>query len=297
VTVFGFIAAKKTEHSVKTMCRVLEVSRSGYHAWARREPSSRALEDERLTGRIREIHRENRKVYGSPRIHAELRMADGVRVGRKRVERLMRQAGISGMVRRRRGRTTISVPGVRVCEDLVDRAFLASAPNQLWVADITYLRTWEGWLYLVAVQDVFSRRIVGWSMADHMRTELVTDALQMALAHRRPDPGLIWHSDQGSQFVSLAFGQQARAAGIAQSMGSRGDCYDNAVAESFFATLKKELVHGRSWPSKADLRSEVFEYIEAFYNRRRRHSTLGFLSPAQFETITHHHHLEQLQTA
>jgi putative transposase len=297
VTVFGFIAAKKTEHSVKTMCRVLEVSRSGYHAWARREPSSRALEDERLTGRIREIHRENRKVYGSPRIHAELRMADGVRVGRKRVERLMRQAGISGMVRRRRGRTTIGVPGVRVCEDLVDRAFLASAPNRLWVADITYLRSWEGWLYLVAVQDVFSRRIVGWSMADHMRTELVTDALQMALAHRRPDPGLIWHSDQGSQFVSLAFGQQARAAGIAQSMGSRGDCYDNAVAESFFATLKKELVHRRSWPSKADLRSEVFEYIEAFYNRRRRHSTLGFLSPAQFETITHHHHLEQLQTA
>jgi putative transposase len=297
VTVFGFIAAKKTEHSVKTMCRVLEVSRSGYHAWARREPSSRALEDERLTGRIREIHRENRKVYGSPRIHAELRMADGVRVGRKRVERLMRQAAITGMIARKRGRTTIRVPGVRVCEDLVDRAFLASAPNRLWVADITYLRTWEGWLYLVAVQDVFSRRIVGWSMADHMRTELVTDALQMALAHRRPDPGLIWHSDQGSQFVSLAFGQQARAAGIAQSMGSRGDCYDNAVAESFFATLKKELVHGRSWPSKAELRTEVFEYIEVFYNRRRRHSTLGFLSPAQFETITHHHHLEERQPA
>ena len=160
----------------------------------------------------------------------------------------MRQAGISGMVARKRGRTTIRVPGVRVCEDLVDRAFLAAAPNRLWVADITYLRTWEGWLYLVAVQDVFSRRIVGWSMADHMRTELVTDALQMALAQRRPAPGLIWHSDQGSQFVSLAFGQQARAAGIAQSMGSRGDCYDNAVAESFFATLKKELIHGRSWP-------------------------------------------------
>jgi putative transposase len=297
VTVFGFIAAKRAEHSVKTMCRVLEVSRSGFHAWARREPSPRALEDTRLTERIREIHRENRKVYGSPRIHAELRMADGVRVGRKRVERLMRQAAITGMVRRKRGRTTISVPGVRVCEDLVDRAFLAAAPDRLWVADITYLRTWEGWLYLVAVQDVFSRRIVGWSMADHMRTELVTDALQMALAQRRPDPGLIWHSDQGSQFVSLAFGQQARAAGIAQSMGSRGDCYDNAVAESFFATLKKELVHGRSWPSKAELRNEVFDYVEVFYNRRRRHSTLGFLSPAQFETITHHHHLEERQPA
>jgi putative transposase len=297
VTVFGFIAAKRAEHSVKTMCRVLEVSRSGFHAWAEREPSARALEDERLTERIREIHRVNRKVYGSPRIHAELRMADGVRVARKRVERLMRQAAITGMVRRKRGRTTIRVPGVRVCEDLVDRAFLAAAPDRLWVADITYLRTWEGWLYLVAVQDVYSRRIVGWSMADHMPTEPVTDALQMALAKRRPDPGLIWHSDQGSQFVSLAFGQQARAAGIAQSMGSRGDCYDNAVAESFFATLKKELIHGRSWPSKAELRTEVFEYIEVFYNRRRRHSTLGFLSPAQFETITHHHHLKERQPA
>jgi putative transposase len=297
VTVFGFIAARKTEHSVKTMCRVLEVSRSGYHAWARRRPSARALEDERLTERIREIHALNRKVYGAPRIHAELRMADGIRVGRKRVERLMRRAAITGMVTRKRGRTTIRVPGVRVCEDLVDRAFLAAAPNRLWVADITYLRTWEGWLYLVAVQDVFSRRIVGWSMADHMRTELVTDALQMALAQRRPDPGLIWHSDQGSQFVSLAFGQQARAAGIAQSMGSRGDCYDNAVAESFFATLKKELIHGRSWRSKAELRTEVFEYIEVFFNRRRRHSALGFLSPEQFETISNHHHLKERQPA
>jgi putative transposase len=198
----------------------------------------------------------------------------------------MRQAGITGLVARKRGRTTIRVPGVRVCEDLVDRAFLASAPNRLWVADITYLRTWEGWLYLVAVQDVFSGRIVGWSMADHMRSELVTDALQMALAHRRPAPGLIWHSDQGGQFVSLAFGQQARAAGIAQSMGSRGDCFDNAVAESFFATLKKELVHGRTWPSKAELRTEVFEYIEVFFNRRRRHSTLGMLSPADYEHRT-----------
>ena len=286
MTVLGFIAAKKAEHSVKTMCRVLEVSRSGFHAWARREPSPRALEDVRLTERIREIHRENRKVYGSPRIHAELRLADGVRVGRKRVERLMRPAAITGMVRRKRGRTTISVPGVGVCEDLVDRAFLAAAPDRLWVADITYLRTWEGWLYLVAVQDVFSRRIVGWSMADHMRTELVTDALQMALKRRRPSPGLIWHSDQGSQFVSLAFGQQARAAGIAQSMGSRADCWDNAVAESFFATLEKELIHRRTWPTKAELRTEVFDYIEVFYNRQRRHKTLGQRSPVDFENST-----------
>jgi putative transposase len=295
--IFRFVAAKKAEHSIKTMCRVLGVSRSGYHAWARRPPSARAREDERLTARIREIHRANRRVYGSPRIHAELRMADGVHVGRKRVERLMRAAGITGMVARKRGRTTIRVPGVRVCEDLVDRAFLAAAPNRLWVADITYLRTLEGWLYLVAVQDVYSRRIVGWAIADHMRTELVLDALEMALARRRPAPGLIWHSDQGSQFVSLAFGQQARAAGIAQSMGSRGDCYDNAVAESFFATLKKELIHRRSWPSKAELRSEVFDYIEIFFNRHRRHGTLGMLSPAQYETITHNHHLEELQPA
>jgi putative transposase len=290
--IFGFIAAKKAEHSIKSMCRVLGVSRSGFHAWQTREPSARRREDERLLERIREIHAENRRVYGSPRIRAELAMADGVRVSRKRVERLMREAGISGLIKKKRGQTTIRVPGVRVCEDLVDRAFLAAAPDQLWVADITYLRTWEGWLYLVAVQDVFSRRIVGWSMADHMRTELVCDALQMALAQRRPAPGLIWHSDQGSQFVALAFGQQARAAGIAQSMGSKGDCFDNAVAESFFATLKKELIHGRSWPSQAELRTEVFEYIEVFFNRRRRHSTLGFLSPNEFEKIS----LSQSQT-
>ena len=286
MTVFGFIAAKKAEHSVKTMCRVLEVSRSGFHAWQRRKPSARQREDDRLLERIREIHALNRRVYGSPRIHAELVMADGERIGRKRVERLMRQAGICGLVARKRGTTTIRVPGVRVCEDLVDRAFLAAAPDRLWVADITYLRTWQGWLYLVTVQDLYSRRIVGWCMADHMRTELVVNALQMALARRRPARGLIWHSDQGSQFVSLAFGQQARAAGIAQSMGSRGDCYDNSVAESFFATLKKELVDRRSWPEKGELRSEIFDFIEVFYNRRRRHSTLGMLSPLDYENGT-----------
>ena len=197
--IFRFIAAKKAEHSIQAMCRVLGVSRSGFHAWENRAPSARQREDERLLQRIRQIHSENRKVYGAPRIHAELRLADGVRVGRKRVERLMRQAGLTGLVARKRGKTTVRVAGVRVCEDLVDRAFLAAAPNRLWVADITYLRTWEGWLYLIAVQDLFSRRIVGWSMADHMRTDLVTDALQMALAQRRPGPGLIWHSDQGSQ--------------------------------------------------------------------------------------------------
>jgi putative transposase len=286
VSVYRFISAEKARTPVSLACRWLGVSRSGYYEWATRAPSQRALTDAWLTERIRAIHEAHRGVYGAPRIHADLRLAHGVRVSRKRVERLMRQAGISGLVRRKRGRTTIRVPGVRVADDLVERQFRPAAPNALWIADVTYLRTWEGWLYLAAVQDAYSRRIVGWSMADHMRSELVVDALQMAVARRRPAPGLIHHSDPGSQYVSLAFGQAARDAGIARSMGSVGDCYDNAVAESFFATLKKELVHRRSWPSRRELTSEVFEYIEAFYNRTRRHSTLGYLSPADYENTT-----------
>ena len=286
MSLFRFIVAERANHSLTTLCRVLEVSRSGYHAWAGRRPGPRAVEDARLTERIRVLHKQRRGVYGSPRIWSDLVVDDGERIGRKRVERLMRQAGLSGLVTRKWKQTTIRVPGVRVADDLVDRDFVAQQPNRCWVADITYLRTWEGWLYLVAVQDLYSRRIVGWSIADHMRAELVTDALQMALAHRRPSKGLIWHSDQGGQFVSLAFGQQARAAGIAQSMGSKGDCFDNAVAESFFATLKKELINRRSWPTKTELRTELFDYIEVFYNRQRRHSTLGQLSPADYEKIT-----------
>jgi putative transposase len=282
---FGFIAAKRAEHSISIMCRVLEVSRSGYHAWAKRPASARALEDARLTRRIGELFSKRRARYGSPRIWLDLVIDDGERISRKRVERLMRLAGLSGSPTRRWCATTIRMPGVRVADDLLDRKFSAQAPNQVWVADITYLRTWQGWLYLVAVQDLYSRRIVGWSMADHMRTELVTDALEMALAQRRPKRGLIWHSDQGSQFVSLAFGQKARAAGIAQSMGSKGDCFDNAVAESFFATIKKELTNRRSWPTKDELRSEVFDYIEVFYNRQRRHSALGQRSPADYEKM------------
>jgi putative transposase len=220
-------------------------------------------------------------------------MAHEIRVSRKRVERLMRQAGISGLVPKRRGRTTIRVPGVRVADDLVERDFRPAAPNVLWVADITYLRSWEGWVYLAAVQDTFSRRIVGWSMAEHMRAELVVDVLQMGLARRQPDPGLVHHSDQGSQYVSLAFGQRARDAGVAVSMGSRGDCFDNAVAESFFATLKKELVRRRTWPNRRELQSAVFDYIEAFYNRERRHSTLGYLSPREFEMISLNQQIEE----
>jgi len=286
VTAYRLISAEKARTPVSMSCRLLGVSRSGYYEWAANIPSERARVDAELVERILAIHGANRGVYGSPRIHAELRMTHGIRVGRKRVERLMREARISGMVRRKRGRTTISVPGVRVADDLVERQFRPAGPNQLWVADVTYLRTWEGWLYLAAVQDAYSRAIVGWSMADHMRSELVVDALQMAVQRRRPEPGLIHHSDQGSQYVSLAFGQAARDAGIARSMGSKGDAYDNAVAESFFATLKKELIHRRSWPTRRELTTEVFDYIEAFYNRVRRHSTLGMLAPLEFENST-----------
>jgi putative transposase len=278
------ISAEKARFPVSLQCQLLGVSRSGYYEWLRRGPSNREIADELLTAKIREIHKRARGVYGARRVHAELRLGHGIKVSRKRVERLMRQAGISGLVTRKRGRTTVRVPGVRVADDLVRRGFRPVDPNVLWVADITYLSTWEGWLYLAAVQDAFSRSIVGWSMESHMRAELVTDALGMGLSRRRPEAGLIHHSDQGSQYVSLAFGQQARDAGIAVSMGSKGDCFDNAVAESFFATLKKELVYREGpWPTRSALTSAIFEWIEVFYNRERRHSTLGYLSPEQYE--------------
>ena len=279
------IAAEKTNFPVAVICRVVGVSRTGFHNWERRAPSDRALSDAWLIEKIKQIHDASRGVYGVPRIHAELRLEHEIRVGRKRVARLMRAAGISGVRPRQRYKTTIRIPGITPATDLVNRDFKPSAPNVLWVADITYLRTGEGWLYLAAVQDTYSRQIVGWSMATHMRATLVVDALRMALARRRPPPGLIHHSDQGGQYVSLAFGRAARDAGIAVSMGSRGDAYDNAVAETFFATLKKELVNRRAWPSRLELQSAVFEYIEAFYNRERRHSTLGMRSPVAYEQL------------
>jgi putative transposase len=249
------------------MCRVLGVNRTSFHDWERRPPSDRALTDAWLTEKIKQIHADSRGVYGSPRIHAGLRLEHGIRVGRKRVARLMKAAGIAGVRPRKRWRTTIRVAGVEPATDLVQRDFSPQGPNVLWVADITYLRSGEGWLYLAAVQDAYSRAIVGWSMANDMRSTLVIDALKMALARRRPEPGLVHHSDQGSQYASLAFGRAAREAGIAVSMGSRGDAYDNAVAETFFATLKKELVNRCTWHSRLELQSAVFEYIEAFYNR------------------------------
>lgn len=279
---FAFIRAERANFSISLMCRVLEVSRSGFHAWLGRVPSKRRRQDDELVPHIRKIHKRSKASYGVPRIHAQLRH-EGVRVGRKRVERLMRREGISGLVERKRGHTTIRVPGVRVADDLVERDFNPTEPNKLWVADITHVRTWEGWLYLAAVIDCYSRRCVGWSMSERLKAELVVDALEMAVSRRRPDPGLVHHSDQGSQYVSLVFGQRCHDAGIAQSMGSKGDAYDNAVAESFFSSLKKERINRRSWPTKQEVRTVIFEWIEGWYNAERLHSTLGYVSPAVYE--------------
>jgi putative transposase len=284
VKCFGFIAAEKAYYPISLLCRVLGVSRSGFHAWERRPPSDRVLADAWLIERIREIHRESREPYGARRVHRALRHR-GVRVGRKRVERLMRLASISGLVPKRYRRTTIRVPGVRVADDLVDRNFVAAAPNQLWCADIKYVRTWQGWLYLGAVMDLYSRRIVGWSMRPDLEAELLVDALEMAIARRRPKPGLVHHSDQGSQYVSLRFGERCREIGIHRSVGSKGDCFDNAVAESFFATLEKDLLRRRSFATRQESRTAVFDYIEAFCNPVRLHSTLDYLSPVDYEKM------------
>ena len=279
---FRFIRAEKANHAISLMCRVLCVSRSGFHAWERRAPSERAVSDAGLTTRIKEIHTRSRESYGVRRIHLELR-DEGVRVGRKRVERLMRADGLSGYVKRRKGKTTIRVAGVRVADDLVGRDFNPQAPNRLWASDIKYVATWEGTLYLASIIDCYSRRVVGWAMRADMQAELVVDALEMAVARRRPDQRLVHHSDQGSQYVSLLFGQRLRKAGIAQSMGSGGDCYDNAVCEAFHATLEKELLRRHSFRTRQEARTAIFDWIEAWYNRERRHSRLGYRSPEQFE--------------
>jgi putative transposase len=285
VKCFRFIAAEKAEYPISLLCRSLGVSRSGFHAWERRAPSDRDLADAWLSERIVQIHRESRQTYGARRVHAALAHR-GVHVGRKRVERLMRLRGLSGLLPKRYRRTTIRVPGVRVADDLVDRAFTAAGPNQLWCADIKYVPSWQGWLYLAAVMDCYSRRIVGWSMRPDLGAELVVDALEMAIARRRPEPGLVHHSDQGSQYVSLLFGERCREIGVHRSMGSKGDCFDNAVAESFFATLEKDLLRRRSFATRQDARTAVFDYIEAFYNPIRLHSTLGYRSPIEYEKIS-----------
>ena len=283
MSLFRFIAAEKANHSISLMCRLLGVSRSGFHAWERRPPSDRALADAWLVERITTIHRGSRGTYGARRIHAALAQ-QGVRVGRKRVERLMRAHRLTGAVPRKRAKTTIRVAGVRAADDLVLRNFKPSAGNQLWVADIKYIPTAAGWLYLAAVVDCFSRRVVGWSMRDDLRAELVVDALEMAVARRRPGPGLVHHSDQGSQYVSLLFGQRCRAADIEISMGWTS-AHDNAVAESFFASLTKDLLRRRTLRSRAEARTAVFDYIETFYNPIRLHSTLDYLSPDDYEKM------------
>ena len=253
----------------------------GDHAWLGRPASRRAEDDAVLLARIREIHALSRGTYGSPRIHAEL-AAKGTAVGRKRVARLMRAAGLAGVSRRKSVRTTRRDSRARPAPDLVQRAFTADAPDRLWVADITYIPSWAGFLYLAVVLDAFSRRIVGWAMANHLRTGLVLDALGMALAQRRPS-NVVHHSDQGSQYTSIAFGARCRQAGVRPSMGSVGDCYDNAMCESFFATLECELLDRTRFRSQAEARMAVFEFIEGWYNPRRRHSAIGYLSPVHYE--------------
>lgn len=268
------------------MCRVLDVSTSGYCAWLKRVSSHRSQADASLTDQIRRIHLRSRGTYGAPRVQAEL-YDEGVHVGRKRVARLMQAAGVQGISRRRHPRTTRREAGARPAPDLVERDFVAAGPNKLWVADITYISTWTGSLYLAVVVDTWSRRVVGWSMATHLRTELVLDALEMAIRQRRP-AGVIHHSDQGSQYTSIAFGNRCREAGVRPSMGSVGDCYDNALCESFFATLECELLDRRPLRSQEEARRAVFEFIEGWYNPHRRHSSLNYASPARYEMVHAH---------
>ncbi len=279
---FEFVEREKVNHAIAMLCRVLGVSTSGFYAWRKRGRSTRAQEDAVLTERITVIHQESRETYGAPRVHAALQ-ARAVRCGRKRVARLMRAADLVGCHRRRTTMTTRREPAAPVAPDRVDRQFVATAPNVLWSADITSVPTWMGFLYLAVVLDVFSRRIIGWAMADHLRTELVVQALDMALWNRRPEHGIIHHSDHGCQYTSIAFGQRCQEAGVQPSMGSVGDCYDNAITESFFATLECELLDRSIFRTHAEARTAIFDFIEGFYNTHRRHSALGYRSPAAFE--------------
>ena len=272
---------EKANYPIALMCRVLEVSRSGYYAWRERAPSARSQVDGELKIRIGAIHERSRGTYGVPRVHAELG-AWGVAVGRKRVARLMGELGVAGVSRRKATRTTKRDRQARPAPDLVERDFSADAPDRLWVADITYVPTWAGFLFLAVVIDAFSRRVVGWSMATGLRTELVLDALNMALYQRKPDE-VIHHSDQGSQYTSIAFGKRCRAMKVRPSMGSVGDCYDNALCESFFATLECELIDRCTFRTHAEARTALFEFIEGWYNIHRRHSRLGYLSPQAYE--------------
>jgi putative transposase len=280
---FRFIQTEKAIYPVRVLCRTLAVSRTGFYAWCRRGLSLRAQEDAVLRVEIRAAHAASGKRYGSPRIHADLK-AESQHIGRKRVARLMREEGLEGQRKRRFRVTTDSRHALPIAANKVNRDFSASAPNKVWVTDITYIWTREGWLYLAAILDLFSRRVVGWSMDSHIDRDLALDALDMALKTRRPEPGLVHHSDRGVQYASGDYQRRLQDRGIICSMSRKGDCWDNAVAESFFSTLKAELVHRLDYVSRSQAKASVFEYIEVFYNGRRRHSALGYLSPVEHET-------------
>ena len=284
---YQFIAQHRQEYPVGRMCEALEVSRSGYYAWLRRPVSRRAREDGQLIEVLRMEHTRSGKTYGSPRLHQRL-LRLGYRCGRHRVERLMRQAELVGVPRRRYRRTTEPVAGRELATDRLQRDFQAIQPNQKWVADITYVPTDEGWLYLAVVMDLFSRCIVGWAMHQRMTDDLVLGALNMALLRRQPAEGLIHHSDHGGQYTSARMADLMTEQGVLASMGSTGDCYDNAAMESFFATLKREKVHQDHYPTRHRARLGLFRYIEVFYNRQRLHSSLDYLSPVEFEQLHSH---------
>jgi putative transposase len=280
---FAFIKEHRRTWPVVVICRVLKVSRSGFFAWLKRPISKRQRRREELIEKIRAVHQKNRQLYGSPRVHRSL-LIDGQIVCRNTVAKLMRQAKIRAKIRRRFvPRTTDSTHQQPVADNALDRNFTAKAPDRKWVADITYVPTAQGWLYLAAVLDLFSRKIVGWSMADHMKTDLVSDALQMALGRRDPSQGLLHHSDRGVQYASDEYQKLLIGHGIQVSMSGKGDCWDNAVMESFWATLKMELVYQKEYTGHLEARQSIFEYIEVFYNRQRLHSSLGYVSPESFE--------------
>ncbi|WP_425537943.1 IS3 family transposase [Myxococcus stipitatus] len=279
---FRFVSENQAKHAVATLCRVLGVTEAGYYAWKGRPASKRAVEDEQLTESIRGIHRMSDSTYGAPRVRAELAEEHQVKVGMRRVSRLMRAAGLVGVSRRAYCVTTRRDEVARPAANLVKRRFEASRPDELWVADITYIPTWAGFLYLAVVLDVWSRKVVGWSMATNLKAELVIAALDMAVAQRQPRD-VIHHSDQGCQYTSLGFGQRCARAGVRPSMGSVGDAYDNALCESFFASLECELLDRRTFRTHSEGRMAVFQYIEGWYNLRRRHSALSYQSPANYE--------------
>jgi transposase InsO family protein len=287
---YRFVEAEKREGgNVAKACELLEVSRSAFYDWHEHRPSARQLADDQLGERVQAIFDDSGGTYGWPRVHRELRR-QGVHVGRTRVARIMRQQGLIGRCRRRKTRTTISDPEARAA-DLIKRKFGPGTVelDQVYVGDITYIWTWEGWLYLATVIDLASRRVVGWAMADHMRAELVCDALRMAICARRPAPGLIWHSDRGTQYTSAEFSDLLAANHMVQSYSRPRQCWDNAVAESWFSTLKSELIYRQSWATRAHARRAVVRFIEIFYNRKRLHSSLDYLTPVEYEANIHHH--------